>query len=477
MDPRTPVIVGIGTATDRAGTTPDVRLLMEAAAQAAAADAGRPDLLGRLDLVLVPRGTWQLADPGRRLAERFGAPARTLLAELGVLQTTLFARAVAAVAAGDADCTLVVGGEAAYSAKRGGAENRPLPGAGGEGDPPDEVIRPHGDIVSRLEIQRLFWTPAHQYALIERSLGRSPDELDRAWAACSVIAAGNPSAWRQDAVTPASLAWGSATNPPVAFPYGRRHCSQMNVDQAGAVLVLSVERARALGLPEDGWIFPHVVAESNLMVPLPQRAEPGRSPAFAALGAALREATGLDPAAVDAVDLYSCFPAAVEVQRRELALPEGRPLTVTGGMSFAGGPFNNYVLQSTARMVEVLRTSSARTGLVTAISGMITKQGLMLLADEPRDAGCEVLDVSDAAERATARTEIVAEPDAVESTGRVVTSTVVAGAEPVAWALVDLPDGRRTLVSSTAPDVVAAWSLAEAPRGPVEVRGAAFAPA
>ena len=49
---------------------------------------------------------------------------------------------------------------------------------------------------------------------------------------------------------------------------------------------------------------------------------------------------------VPLAEVYSCFPAAVRVQQRELGLdPAGTP-TLTGGMAFAGGPFNHYVLQS-----------------------------------------------------------------------------------------------------------------------------------
>ena len=43
-----------------------------------------------------------------------------------------------------------------------------------------------------------------------------------------------------------------------------------------------------------------------------------------------------------------------------------RPLTVTGGLTFAGGPGNNYVTHSIAAMAEKLRASGGETtGLVT----------------------------------------------------------------------------------------------------------------
>ena len=88
------------------------------------------------------------------------------------------------------------------------------------------------------------------------------------------------------------------------------------------------------------------------MVMLSERAELHRSPAIAANGRALSELTGVTASEVKHLDLYSCFPSAVRVQAAELGLAADRPWTVTGGMSFGGGPLNNYVLQSHARMMQ-----------------------------------------------------------------------------------------------------------------------------
>ena len=478
MDDRTPVLIGIGTVTDRDGGR-DAIEVMAGALESAVADSGCARVLASVDRVLVPRGTWTHADPGRALAERFGmGTVRTTLAELGVLQSTLIAAAAASIAAGDAEVVVVVGGEAAATARRAGAISQPLPGAAGEGAPPDEVLVPQGRIVSELEIARGFWTPAHQYALIERSLGRSPESLNETWASWSRVAAANPEAWRRDAYTPGELAWGAAGNPPVAHPYGRRHCSQMNVDQAAALILVSAATARSLGVSRDRWVFPWAVAESNLMVPLPERADPGRSPGFAAVARALHEATGTTIGEIDLVDLYSCFPSAVEVQRREFGFAADRVLTVTGGMSFAGGPFNNYVLQSTAAMARRLRERPGAVGLVTAISGMITKQGGALWSTEPRGDGYVSLDATAAAEAATVLAPIVADPESAAGPATVVTSTVVAGPGAArTWALVDLAVDGRTLVASDDPEVADAWSADAALGSTVDVRGSAFAPA
>ncbi len=101
------------------------------------------------------------------------------------------------------------------------------------------------------------------------------------------------------------------------------------------------------------------------------------------LGRAAAARIGRPVAEVDRLELYSCFPAAVRVQQRALGLdPVGTP-TVTGGMAFAGGPFNNFVLQSTAAMAHVLRDEPGALGAVTTVSGLLTKPGIGVWSATP----------------------------------------------------------------------------------------------
>src|SRR5439155_22999267 len=87
------------------------------------------------------------------------------------------------------------------------------------------------------------------------------------------------------------------------------------------------------------------------------------------------------------VDLYSCFPSAVQVAATEIGLGFERPLTVTGGLTFAGGPLNNYVTHSIATMVGVLRTDAGRLGLVSANGGYLTKHAIGIYGTEPPASG------------------------------------------------------------------------------------------
>ena len=107
------------------------------------------------------------------------------------------------------------------------------------------------------------------------------------------------------------------------------------------------------------------------------------SPGIRLVGQRLFELTETDPADLEYVDLYSCFPSAVQIAAKELGLDENRSLTVTGGLTFGGGPVNNYVMHSIARMVELLRKSSGGKGLITANGGNLYKQAQAIYSNMP----------------------------------------------------------------------------------------------
>jgi acetyl-CoA C-acetyltransferase len=461
LDPRTPVLVGAATVEQRLDDPAAARepaALMHDALVAAAADAGAPSLLARASSIRIPRGFWDYPDPGRLIGERLGATAmRSIVAELGVLQTTLFGHAARAIAAGEEDVALIAGGEAKYRAMR--AERAGTAASltrQPDGVAPDVVLRPHADIHGKLETQHALLMPVNQYAVMEnalrhadgQSLATHRRDVAELWASFSRVAAGNPHAWQRQAVGPETIAEASASNRMLAFPYTKLHNSQWNVDQAAGLILCSVAAARAAGIPESRWIFPLAVAESNHMLPLSERAELHRSPGFRLAGERAFAAAGLPPDAVTHVELYSCFPVAVRVQQRELGVAPGRVPTVSGGMAFAGGPLNNFVLQAMARMVEVLRADPGSSGLVTAVSGMLTKQGVSLWSTRAPSRSFTFADVTDSVAAATARVEVTAVD---EGRGTVASYTVLYdGTEPSRTILLcDLSDARRTIVSPT----------------------------
>lgn len=452
-----PVLVGVGTATQRCAdptAAAEPLELMRRALAAAGADSGAPGLLAEVGDVAVPHGRWDYADPGRALAARIGAPrARTVLAEVGVLQQTLIGRACALVAAGEVDVAAVVGGEAGHRLRRGSLTGTPVTDTVVDGEP-DVRLAPDAELRVPAEKRAGMAAPVGLYAITGSAhwsaRGWTPDEgrdrIAALYSGLSAVSVGNPEAWRPESVSAADIRADAA----IAFPYGRRHLSSWSVDQAGALLVCSRAAARRAGVPADRWVYPLVGVESNAMVGVARRERLDRPPGLAETAAAVYAHTGLTPAGFDLVDLYSCFPIAVELAAEAYGLSVDRPLTVTGGMPWAGGPYNNYVLQATARTARLLRAGHGRTGLVTSVSGVLTKHGATVWSTQAPSTPYRTLDVT------TGHPSRGMAPPEYDGPGRIVGCTVLAGEPDRGVAVVDLADGRRAVATTTDPAAVAA---------------------
>lgn len=469
----TPVLVGVGTATQRHDDPRDAvepLVLMQRALDTAAADAGGArlgaELLARLDRVAVPHGRWDYGDPGRLLAAHAGAPdATTVLAELGVLQHTLVGDAAERIAQGEIAVAAVVGGEAGHRLARSSRTETPVTDTEDAGRP-DVHLTAAEELIGDVERSAGLNRAVNSYAVLESAFAhrhgipmtQARDRIAALYARFSEIAADNPDAWRPTAVDAASVRDASSRNPMLAFPYARAHASSWSVDQAGALLLCSEAVADELGVAPERRIHPVVSAESNAMVPVSARDELGDSPGTRAVSQAVLGHAEIDPGDIDLVDLYSCFPVAVEMFAAALDLPAGRDLTVTGGMNQAGGPFNNYVLQATVALVQKLRGHHDRggTGLVSGVSGLMSKQAATLWSTARPARPFANRDVSPTLH---AR-EVV---DDWSGPGTVAGHTVLHIPDrPLrAVAVLDLPDGRRTVARSTAPEVTAALEADE----------------
>ena len=460
--PRCPVLVGFAAVqqrSDEPDTAQEPLLLMGTALERAAEDAGARALLGRADSIRIPRGFWNYPDPARALAERFGSGSiRSCIAEIGVLQTTLLGAAARDIAEGRADVVLIAGGEARHRAQRARQLGVEAPLTRLPPATPDEVLRPHAEIMSPLEVKAGLQMPVSQYALIESALrfdDQQPldahrDALAALQARASAVAAANPDAWDRAPHSADEIRGPAPRNRMLAFPYTKLHTSQWNVDQAAGLILCSLDTARALGLREERFVYPVAVADANHMLPLAARRSLARVPGFEQTGRSVLAHAGLSAAEIRYLELYSCFPSAVRVQARELGIDEARPLTVTGGMTFAGGPLNNFVLQAVAKMASLLRADPESYGLVTAVSGILTKQGVSLWSGHAPQAGFRFFDVTEETAREQAPVALV---EAADGAGCVAGYTVLfEGERPARAAFVcDLPDGRRTLAASDDP--------------------------
>jgi len=393
-----PVLVGVGDITQR-NEDPRSALnatdLMEVAVHRALADAGvaGSQLESIRLLVAVPDGSWVAVDPGRVLAERLGAiTAVTLIAEIGVLQQDVIADGCAAIARGEFDAVVVVGGEArrrsqrALSAAIDDAEPSPIRTEG-----PDRRVQPAPGWIHDIELTRNLVTPAVAYAVIDsarRSAAHMSSEqrtieLGERYRDLSRIAAGLDSAWDRHPYRAEEITEASDDNRIIATPYMKRMCSQWNVDQAAALLLCSNELVDEWSIPKHRCVHSLGSVVSNHAVPVAQRRQLGSSPGAEIIARRLLDIAGIGPGELGPIDLYSCFPVAIDVLADAFGVGERRDRSVVGGMAAGGGPLNNFVLQALAELVRLLRQAPGTIGLSTSVSGFLTKVGAGLWSTTP----------------------------------------------------------------------------------------------
>ena len=236
-------------------------------------------------------------------------------------------------------------------------------------------------VMMPVQVYPLF-EQAHRVVL-GRGLDEHLDEMAQLWAGFSEVAATNPHAWIQEAYTAEEIRSPSPNNRMIGFPYTKRMNSNNAVEQGAGLILCSAARAEALGVPRDRWVFPHSGTDAHDHYFVSERDDLGRSPAMRVAGRACLDLAGVGVDDLAHIDLYSCFPSAVEISAFELGIGLDRPLTVTGGLSFAGGPWNNYVTHSIAAMAGRLREEPGSVGLVSANGGFITKHAFGVYGTEP----------------------------------------------------------------------------------------------
>jgi acetyl-CoA C-acetyltransferase len=412
VDPRTPVVVGVGQFTERIDD-PGYRgmsavELATAAVEAALADTGA-DVRAVARAIGVFAGLRQFEICGpftpplgvssnypRSVARRVGAdPVRVLLEPVGGNgPQKLLTEFAGAIAAGDADVVLVLGSEPGSTARY----------FAGRDDKPDFTEHVDGQLEDRgFGIDALVdeYTVNHgltgapvQYGLLENArrarLGLSVAEYRQAmaelFAPFSKIAAKNPFSASPVERSVAEIATVTADNRMICDPYPRLLVARDQVNQGAAALVMSVEAARRLGVPEEKWVFLHGHADMTEQSLL-ERADLGLSPASEMTAPEALRVAGIDTGDVATLDLYSCFPFPVFAIIDGLGIPADDPrgLTLTGGLPYFGGPGNSYSLHAIAETVCEMRGRPGAFGLVGANGGIMSKYSVGVYSTTPVD--------------------------------------------------------------------------------------------
>ena len=472
IKPRTPIIVGVGqflNRIDHLGDALEPLEMMLRAVRLAERDTGSGGFLNQVQSVRVVRGVWRYGNPARIVAERIGASAAQTVGTLfgGNQNQAVVNRTAAEILAGELDLALITGAENGYSAGRARKAGIRLEATEAPGDYDAVISDPQQPEHHECELAKGIRTAIQVYPIYENAIRHDRGETLEAhirrvstlWAGFNAVAVDNPHAWMRQPMSATDIRTPSPANRRISFPYTKFMNANMMVDMSAALIMCSVAQARRLGISPDKWVYPLAGARGYDHFSASVRDNFHTSPAIRFTGRRLFDLASVAANDLDFVDLYSCFPSAVQVAARELGLAEERPLTVTGGLTFGGGPLNNYVMHSIARMVALLRERPKAKGLITANGGNLYKCVMGLYSGEPPAKDFQQADAQAEIEALPAR-HCLAE-HAGEATIESYT-VMYAGDEAKVGHLACLtPAGDRAWVNTEDPDLMTAMASEE----------------
>jgi len=242
------------------------------------------------------------------------------------------------------------------------------------------------ELSSTYEVTNGMGFPPQVYGAFEKAWGHerglSKDDnrlrMSQLFEGFADVAATHPYAQFPQRRDAGFLATPSHDNYDIADPYLKWHVAQDAVNQGAALILTSVGKARELGISSDRWVFPL----QDKMVSVRQSLT--RSDAMAAVLEQTMRLGQINIGDIEHLDLYSCFPCAVQFACDAMGLDSfSRQLTQTGGLPFFGGAGNNYSMHAIASMVDTLRADSGSTGLVLANGGYLSKESTGLYSTTP----------------------------------------------------------------------------------------------
>jgi acetyl-CoA C-acetyltransferase len=436
--------------------------LMIDALRRAGEDAGAPKLLARAGQIRVIQGIWRYGDPGRTVGERLGASQfETVGSHFGgnYVQANVNDAALE-IQSGRQQIVLVTGAETGRSyslAKKQGVrlDQSELPGK------PDRMFGANMALAHEAELARGVRMPVEMYAIFEsairhargESLAEHRKRISELWAGFNAVAQRNPNAWIRKAYSADEIGTAGPDNPMIGLPYPRMMNSNSRVDMGAGIILCSRGAALEAGVPEDKLVYLHAGTDANDQIFPSLRQDFHRSPAIRIAGNRALELAQTSVDEISHFDLYSCFPSAVQVSKHELAVPDGRELTVTGGLTFGGGPMNDYVMHSIARMTEVLREDRGAKGLVTGNGGYLAKHSFGVYSTDPAPGGFKHENLQAEVDREPSREALVDFDGPVE----IEAYTVMFGGSDtprIGHAACLTPDGQRTWGNVEDPDLL-----------------------
>jgi acetyl-CoA C-acetyltransferase len=398
-DDLTPILIGVGQYIEKpveiseAGGPVD---FMIEAIWKAADDAGiGREKLSDIDLLVVVKDMANiLHNPPESIAKILGADKAKKYFTWQGGNTPQFGVNFAAeqISKGNINFALLTGAEAVDTLLKSAAAGIELDwGKKSETDP--EMLTKATSGVSPIEQKHGLFMPVTTYPLFENALrghyGRTIEEhkqvMGKLLSRLSDVATENPYSWFPVKRTPEEITTPSSSNRYISFPYTKLMSAMIMVNQSAAVLMTSVGSAKRMGIDESKWIYLNGCADANDHWYMIDRANYYSSPAITIAGNKALEMADTSIDEIDFLDIYSCFPSAVEVccDMLGISYDDPRQHTVTGGLQSFGGPGNNYTMHAIATMVEKLRKNPGKKGFVTGNGFNLTKHSFGVYSTEP----------------------------------------------------------------------------------------------
>ena len=386
-----PVVIGLGI-TQQKGSYAELDealFLMEKVAMQAINDCGNSKIKDFIDVIDIPKGFWRYRDPGKWIAEKNNfSNAKTSVNKIGVLQQHLINNTCNKIIKGKIRAGLILGGESRakmIAALKEGIEYKEMELSTN----PDQYVKAKDDLYGEGEAEALGLMAVGYYAVMESAMRKSKSltlkehesYLGSMYADFSEIASKNQYAASDKSISKDQIMHANSDNKPMAYPYNKYHCTSWNVSQASAILICEEGLADQLNISKQKRIYPMASSETNHMIALIQRPSLISSAGLKLASEKINEVVDKHLINLNLIDLYSCFPVAVQQFENVLNLNTKTSKTITGAMSFAGGPLNNYMLHATVQALLKLRNQSGHS-LITGVSGMMTKQSFCLWSSE-----------------------------------------------------------------------------------------------
>ena len=411
-----PVLIGVGEITEQLVSPLENASseyeLAAAAAQIALQDASpKGDLAKAIDAIVAIRTfpdsskNWAAPFGGtnnfpRSIAKRIGANPRVAVYSKagGNYPQAMVNEWSEKLADGRASVVLLAGAEAIASTRAALKQKIKMDWSEAvEGDLEDRGTGLRGLLNMEAVRHKMIGAPS-MYGLLEmarkHNLGASLDDYSHAMgevmAPLSKVAADNPFAMFPREFSAAEIAFRTDQNPYIALPYTKAMVAKDRVNQAAAVLMTTVGKARELGVDPGKWVYLHAYAEANEK-PLFEREDLAACPAMHAAYKRVFDLSGIDAKQLSAIDIYSCFPIVVAEAKLALGLDKDdtRPLSMTGGLPYFGGPGNNYSMHGIVAVSQALRNGSQGFGLVAANGGFMDKHALGIYSCRPGWQVCD----------------------------------------------------------------------------------------